>query len=193
MKFLLDGEQSERLVFRSVRASDFDQWLEFFKDPMAHRHWVAERPVPDQECADWYARQNLRYQNNEGGMNALVERSTGRLVGHCGLLMQNVDGVQELEIGYSLLPAFWKQGYATEAARKCRDFAFTNKLSPSLISIISVTNTSSENVALKIGMTFDKATIYKKKHLPHLRSCTLNCRFNFFESEASARRSFHAW
>ncbi|MBS1576028.1 MAG: GNAT family N-acetyltransferase, partial [Bacteroidetes bacterium] len=68
--------------------------------------------------------------------------------------------ITELEIAYSLLPEFWNKGYATEAASKCRDYAFENDFSDSLISIISLTNIPSEKVALKTGMSVDKKTIY---------------------------------
>lgn len=93
-------------------------------------------------------------------MNALIEKQTGKLVGHCGLLVQTVDDETELEIGYSLLPAFWSRGYATEAARTCKNFAFANTLAESLISIISKTNIASQKVARANGMTIDKETTY---------------------------------
>ena len=94
-------------------------------------------------------------------MNALIEKQTGKLIGHCGLLVQTVDEVTDLEIGYSLLPTFWNKGFASEAAKKCRDFAFENNFATSLISIISVTNTPSQGVAIKNGMRIDKLTNYR--------------------------------
>jgi RimJ/RimL family protein N-acetyltransferase len=73
-----------------------------------------------------------------------------------------VDDIQELEIGYSILPKFWNQGYATEAARKCKEHAFQNDFSDSLISIIHIKNIQSEKVARKNGMELDKKTIFKE-------------------------------
>jgi len=93
-------------------------------------------------------------------MNALIEKSSGKLIGHAGLLTQYVDGQKEMEVAYSLLPAFWRKGYATEAAVKCRDYAFGNNFADSLISIISITNTPSINVALRNGMHADRDTVY---------------------------------
>jgi ribosomal-protein-alanine N-acetyltransferase len=161
MSLLLDGKQTERLTFRKVQLADFNTWLEFFRHPDTHKHWVSEQSTPEQTCRDWYARQQQRYNNDEGGMNALIEKATGKLIGHCGLLRQTVDGIPELEIGYSLLPEFWNKGYASEAAIACRDHAFQQRLSPGLISIISVTNTASEKVAMKVGMKVEKVTTYK--------------------------------
>jgi len=158
--YLVDGHQTERLIFRKIQESDYDQWLKFFKDPSTSIHWIEEKESPEQECAKWYEKQFGRYQIKRGGMNALVEKQSNKLVGHCGLLVQTVDGIQELEIGYSLLPKFWGKGYASEAAKLCRDVAFQEKYSDSLISIISVTNAPSEKVALKNGMRISKTTVY---------------------------------
>ena len=160
MVYLLDGQESERLFFRKIRLSDFNSWLEFHKNPITSKHWISDKKDAETECRKWYEKQFYRYENDMGGMNALIEKKSNKLIGHCGLLMQTVDNVSELEIGYSLLPDFWNQGFATEAAKKCKNFAFESCLSNSLISIISLTNIESKNVALKIGMSLDKTTFY---------------------------------
>ena len=161
MKYLLKNQETERILFREVRTSDFNDWLEFYKDPNTSLHWISELESPEIECKKWYEKQFYRYKNSLGGMNALIEKESGKLIGHCGLLVQNVDEISELEIGYSLLPKFWNKGFATEAAKKCRDYAFGNGLSDSIISIISLTNKASEMVALKNGMKVDKVTKYR--------------------------------
>jgi ribosomal-protein-alanine N-acetyltransferase len=161
MRYLLEGQETERIVFRKIRTSDFNDWLTFFKNPETSAHWIEPLESPEVACEKWYAKQFHRYTNTLGGMNALIEKATGKLIGHCGLLVQTVDGTTELEIGYSLLPQYWNKGFATEAAQKCKHYAFENNLADSLISIISVTNTPSENVARKNGMWLDKTTVYK--------------------------------
>jgi RimJ/RimL family protein N-acetyltransferase len=59
------------------------------------------------------------------------------------------------------LPQFWQQGFAIEAAQKCKEFAFEHHFADSLISIIHVDNVPSQKVALKNGMHLQKTTSYK--------------------------------
>jgi len=168
-KYLLINQETSRIQFRKIEIVDFNIWLKFFKDPTSFEHWHEERKEPEIECSNWYKKQFDRYATGRGGMNALIEKTTGKLIGHCGLLVQTVDGIQEMEVGYSLLPDFRNQGYATEAAGKCKDFAFENEFSESLISIVSLTNTPSANVAVKNGMHSEKETIYNQNQVTIFR------------------------
>ena len=174
MKYLLENQETERILFRKIQHSDFNEWLVFHEDPNTSKHWVSEKEAPILACKKWYKNQFHRYNNNLGGMNALIEKESGKLVGHCGLLIQKVDQQTELEIGYSLLPNFWNKGFATESAIKCRDYAFENNLSNSIISIISLTNISSKKVVLKNGMKIDKVTEYHNNQVAIFRIAKLD-------------------
>lgn len=78
------------------------------------------------------------------------------MVGQCGLLVQNIENVERLEIGYSILPEFWKQGFAIESASKCKNYAFENNITDSLISMMHIENSASEKVAIRNGMRFER-------------------------------------
>jgi RimJ/RimL family protein N-acetyltransferase len=160
-KYLLEGQTTERLLFRSIQPSDFDDWLPFYHEPKSTQYWDGLPSDPVEACQLQFDRIFERYENDLGGMNALVLQETGQLVGICGLLVQTVDQMEELEIGYSVLPQFWQQGFAIEAAQKCKEFAFEHHFADSLISIIHVDNVPSQKVALKNGMHLQKTTSYK--------------------------------
>lgn len=158
--YLLEGQETERLLFRKLAPSDFDAWLPFHQDKRTSEFWYGLPENPKVACEQDFERTFDRYQNNLGGKQALLLKSTGELIGLCGLLIQEVDGARELEIAYSLLPEYWGQGFASEAAEKCKAYAFENVLAKSLISIIQVDNLPSQKVALHIGMVLGKTTTY---------------------------------
>ena len=64
----------------------------------------------------------------------MIEK-TGIRIGHAGLVKQQIDGKEEIEIGYWLLPRYWGKGYAKEAA--FRDYGFQALRMNKLISLIN--------------------------------------------------------
>ena len=159
--FLLDQQVSERLLFRKVMPNDFELWLPFHQDPRSSQYWEGLPTDPFIACKAQFDTIFERYEKELGGMNALIHKSTNAFIGMCGLMVQTVDHLEELEIGYSILPKFWKQGYATEAATRCIEHAIAYTLADSLISIIHVDNLPSQKVALKNGMVLDNTTTYR--------------------------------
>lgn len=158
---LLFGEETERLLFRKVKPTDFEAWLEFCREKDALKYIFSQADQllpPEEKCHKWFDRVQNRYENQLGGMNALIEKSTGKLVGQTGLLIQTIDGVEELEIGYSLLAAHRGKGFAIEAAQKCKQVAIERQAADSLISVIIPENVTSIAVAEKNGMKLDKIT-----------------------------------
>jgi [ribosomal protein S5]-alanine N-acetyltransferase len=160
MRYDLFGQQTERLLFRKLIDSDFEKCLEFFLDPKSNRYWKSETTDAMKLARQWFDKQLWRYENNKGAINILINVETKQFIGWCGLLVQYVDGKEEIEVAYSIIPKYWNCGYATEAAKKCIDFAFESKLNESIISIIHVSNIESERVALKNGLTIDRVTTY---------------------------------
>jgi RimJ/RimL family protein N-acetyltransferase len=114
---------------------------------------------------EWIARNRRRYAANGHGLWALILKSTRELIGDCGVTVQSVDDIDELEVGYHLRRDHWGQGYATEAAQACRDWAFQNRNADYVISLIRPENLPSRRVAERNGMTLWKEII--GRDLPH--------------------------
>lgn len=165
MKLLLEDEETRRLGFRKLIPSDFRVWLPFHQDPRSSKYWKGLPANPEIACREQFDRIFERYEKNLGGMNALISKSSGHLIGLCGLMVQTVDGIQELEIGYSILPNYWQKGFATEAAEKCKTHAFENASAKSLISIVQVNNVPSQKVALNLGMVVESTTLYRENEV----------------------------
>jgi ribosomal-protein-alanine N-acetyltransferase len=157
MNYLLSEEETERLTFRMLKPEDFNSWLILFKENDVAKFLNMDPSLSATElCKLWFDKVFHRYENKLGGMNVMLDKKTNHLVGQCGLLLQTIENVERLEVGYSILPAFWNQGFASESAVKCKDYAFENNLADSLMSMVHIDNLGSEKVALKNGMTFEK-------------------------------------
>lgn len=72
-------------------------------------------------------------------------------IGIAGLLHQEIDNISETEISYRILPEHWNKGYATEAAKACKDYAEQILGKNRLISLINPENVASIRVAEKSG------------------------------------------
>lgn len=66
--------------------------------------------------------------------------------------MARFSGQTVLEIGYLFQREFWHNGFATEAAKACKKYAFEQLNAQEVYSIIRDTNVASQKVAERNGM-----------------------------------------
>lgn len=160
---------TQRLTLREMTQDDFPALCRILQDPQVM--YAYEGPFSDEEVQDWLDRQITRYRQWGFGLWAVVLQETGEMIGQCGLTMQPWKDQQVLEIGYLLQRAYWHQGYATEAAAACREYAFHTLGAEEVCSIIRDTNTASQQVALRCGMTRSDNWIkhYRGIDMPHYR------------------------
>jgi RimJ/RimL family protein N-acetyltransferase len=143
--------ESPRLSLREFQLEDLDALAAILSDRETMRYYPMS--FDRAAVADWIQRNRTRYANDGYGLWAMILKSTCELIGDCGLVRQSVDTVDEIEIGYHVRRDLWNQGYASEAARACRDFGFANLEVDRLISLIRPENIASRRVAEKNGMT----------------------------------------
>ncbi len=151
------GFETERLKIQALTVEDIPAWCSFFDDPNSEKY-IPGVPTESAQIKAQYMinRQLNRYATGSYGMLGLRLKTNNQLIGICGFLAQDFDGVKELEIGYHLIPSFRRQGFATEAAQFFRDYAFENKITNRLVSNIHVENTQSQAVAMRNGFSLEK-------------------------------------
>lgn len=146
-----------RLTLRQLTLDDTDALHAVLGDPVAMAHYP--KPFTREMTIEWIEWNLRNYAKHGFGLWAVILKAEGRLIGDCGLTMQQVDGVGREEIGYHVLRELWGKGYATEAAAGVRDYAFETLKLPQVISWMTVANIASRRVAEKIGMTLEKETV----------------------------------
>lgn len=114
-----------------------------------------DRPARTHEDAvHWIEWQQRNYAEHDFGL-WVVETHDGTFVGDCGLTMQDVEGVPHVEVGYHVMPALRRRGFAVEAARAVRDCAAAHGIEH-LVALIRPENTPSQGVARGLGMELER-------------------------------------
>lgn len=82
------------------------------------------------------------------------DRASGGLVGRGGLARRPVDGAERLDLGWTVRPDLWGQGYATEIGRAGLAFAFGELGAPQVVAITEPRNRRSRAVMERLGMRY---------------------------------------
>ena len=114
--------ETERLMLREYTPDDFDALYEILSDPETMQHYPA--PFDTARTRGWITWNCSNYRRYGFGLWAVVLKQTGEFIGDCGMTLQNIDGEMLPEIGYHIHKRHWRKGFAAEAARAVRDWAF---------------------------------------------------------------------
>jgi len=147
---------TERLTLRHFHISDLEPMLQVFGDPDVMHFGDG---VQSTEWVQAWLRSCLERDYHTWGFGpyAVVKNQNQSVLGYCGLFFfPDINGQPEVEIGYRLRHSAWGQGFATEAARAVRDYAFHSLGMKRLIAIIDPANVASIRVAEKIGMHYEQ-------------------------------------
>ena len=156
--------ETERMTLRPFTMDDVDNVLRLFSDPVAMKFSLTG--VRDRAAtAAWLELVIARTVHDGHGFWAAILDETGDYVGHAGLLKQQVEGRDEVEIAYWFLRSHWNRGLATEAACACRDYGFGELNRDRLVSLIIPENVASRRVAEKVGMRLEREAVWKQTRL----------------------------
>jgi ribosomal-protein-alanine N-acetyltransferase len=145
--------ETPRLLLRDMRADDIAALVALWSDAEVTRYLGGPRkPASLRETFE----ETLALGPEPYDLYPVVEQASGAVIGHCGLLDKEIEGVVETELVYVLARAYWGQGYATEMARALVEDAFQRQGLTRLVALIEPGNAASERVAVKVGMSLEK-------------------------------------
>ncbi|HPE98602.1 MAG: GNAT family N-acetyltransferase [Chitinophagales bacterium] len=145
--------RSERLGFRNWKKEDLNDFAEINSDLDVMEHFP--KPLTQQETAEFIERLQKHYDKNGYNYFATEILDTGELIGFIGLAYQEYETefTPATDIGWRLKKSSWGKGYATEGAKRCLEFAFSELDLEKVVSTCTIGNKKSENVMKKIGMS----------------------------------------
>ena len=147
MKIIL---RTQRLILRELTQADLPALRRVLQDKEAM--YAYEHAFSEEETIAWLQNQLRRYREDGFGLWGAAHRESGELIGQCGLTLQPVGERRVLEVGYLFERAVWHNGYATEAAAACMQYAFSVLGAKEVYSIIRDNNLPSQRVARRNGM-----------------------------------------
>ncbi|MGH7555874.1 MAG: GNAT family N-acetyltransferase [Longimicrobiales bacterium] len=140
---------TERLHLRGWRADDLDAFAQIAADPEVMRFLGGPMTRSDA----WRTMSNItgHWALRGFGAWALERKSDRALLGWVGI--QRPEGWPGVEAVWTLGRPYWKQGYATEAAKASVEWGFRTFPFSQIISLIDAENHASQNVAKRLGHT----------------------------------------
>lgn len=140
--------RTDRLVLRAFRAGDLDAWAAMESDIEVRRY--RGNNLRTREQAWGVMETSLGQWALRGyGLFAIEQAADGCFAGFAGIL--HPADWPEPELAYSLARPFWGRGFAVEAARTARDWAFAAHGFTQLASFILPDNARSIRVAETLG------------------------------------------
>jgi RimJ/RimL family protein N-acetyltransferase len=159
--------ETARMMLEPLAPAHAGELQALFGDPRVAR-WVTVdgRAESAEQVARAAARNAAHWTRHGFGVWLLRDRETGELLGQGGLQRVTVEGVDEVEAAWSLLPARWGCGYATELAELAIAVAFEELGVDSIVGLTLPDNHTSRRVMERTDFRYEREI--EHAGLPHV-------------------------
>lgn len=147
--------ETERLILRPFTLDDAETSFIMNTDPEVMRYLGGVDVTSVEEVREIMEKTTLAdYEKYGFGRHAVIHKETNEFMGFTGL--KYIIELDEVDIGYRLIPKFWRQGYGYESALPCVDFAFNDLGLDRIIALANPENIASITLMKKLGLTYEK-------------------------------------
>ena len=151
--------ETPRVYLRQFAEADLTDYARLiFANPNVTRYLPKRDISPEDRAARTISYVNDHWVKYRYGIWAIMAKSNGDFIGHCGL--NYLVDTQEVEVDYALAEHYWGQGIATEAAQASLRFGFEDAGLDRIIALAIPENIASRKVMEHIGMAYVKEAHY---------------------------------
>ena len=164
---------SPRLGFRRWQTADLDAFTAINSDLEVMRFF--EKPLPKEDTLAMMERMERLYEEKGFCYFAVEHLADQSLIGTIGLGWKTfeADFTPTVDLGYRIGKNWWNQGFSTEGAAACLDYARQVQI-PKVVAMASIGNHASIQVMKKIGMQYWKEFDHPDlKDSPSIQRCSL--------------------
>jgi ribosomal-protein-alanine N-acetyltransferase len=160
----LDSFTTDRLLAEKIKMSDLDKFARMHTNSQVMATLGGLRT--EEKTRDNFEWNLNQWKENGFGLWLFYLKDTKEWIGRAGLRRVEIENHEEIELGYALMPQFWKLGLATEMAKACVEIAFEVIQLDNLVSFTLTTNKASQRVMEKIGFQYERDIL--QVNLPHV-------------------------
>jgi RimJ/RimL family protein N-acetyltransferase len=158
----LERIETPRMVLERLRMEHLDEVSTLLRDPrVAATGWPGGEPPSEHEVLISVEDKQRHWERFGFGMWLMRDRETGEMVGRGGLQWTfYVEDLDEVEVGWSVVPERWGEGLATELALASIDVAFGPLGLERIIAFTTPDNVASRRVMDKSGFSYDRDILH---------------------------------
>jgi ribosomal-protein-alanine N-acetyltransferase len=154
--------ETKRMLIRPLSKTDISELYPIFSNPVTMKFWPA--PFSLEQTEGWVQRNIDRYREYGFGRYGILLKENGKLIGDCGVVVTEIDGQIENDLGYIIHHPYWGKGLATEAAAAWKRYAFDTLQLSRLCANMAFDHTASRRVAEKLGLKKEKTFYNQRNH-----------------------------
>lgn len=150
--------ETPRLKGERISKKHWNLWLKIGSNQMVMATlggtWNEEKAQKRMkyDCEQW--------QNYGHGLWIFFDKATNVFVGRGGIRRVLLNGKEEVELAYALMPEFWGKELAVEIGKKALSVAFDKFDYLSVVCYTLIDNKRSERVMQKIGFLFEEHIVH---------------------------------
>jgi RimJ/RimL family protein N-acetyltransferase len=145
----IDEVETQHLILRRIHENDTASLHQCYSDPDVMK--LMPGGVKSLEASTQSVIRKIDHWHQRGfGLWSVVEKLSGIVIGHCGLVWSDHQG--GVEVGYLIAKEHWNKGFVTSAVRASLAVGFESMGVNRIFAVASPENIASRRIMEKVGM-----------------------------------------